>query len=219
MLFRSSGNIVTTTAPSGGAANWSVSDIDGSQPLSAVSCASVAFCVVDDPAGDVLTSGNPSGGLPAWQLSHVVNTALERIACPSSSLCVAATLNGIATSASPTGGAGAWSQTQIPGGDGILGVSCPSVNLCVAVNQHGEITTSANPTGGTAAWGAATVDAPACAAAAGCDTEQIGAHDSSGLRTLDTTGPGSGTQLQSLTLTDNQLTWTHDGAPESATLG
>ena len=213
------GNILSSTNPSAGAATWSTANVDGSQALSDVGCASSSFCVATDFAGDVLTSTNPAGGLPAWQLSHIVNTQLTRVSCPSVSLCVAGSINGVATSTNPAGGSGAWSLNQIPGGSGIQGLSCATTSLCVAVNHGGEITTSSNPTAGSSAWGAATVDAPACAASAGCATEQIFAHDGSGTRSLDSTGPGSGKQLQALNLTDNQLTWTHDGTAESTTLG
>jgi hypothetical protein len=213
------GNILSSTNPSGGAATWSSANVDGSQGLSGVGCASSSLCVATDFAGDVLTSTNPAGGLPAWQLSHVVNTPLTRVSCPSVSLCVAGSLNGVATSTNPTGGSGAWSLNQISGGNGIQGLSCPTTSLCVAVNAAGQITTSGNPTGGSSAWGAATVDAPVCAVSAGCATEQILAHDSSGTHSLDGTGPGSGKQLQGLTLAGDLLTWTHDGAAESTTLG
>ena len=213
------GNILSSTNPSGGAATWSSANVDGSQGLSGVGCASSSLCVATDFAGDVLTSTNPAGGLPAWQLSHVVNTPLTRVSCPSVSLCVAGSLNGVATSTNPTGGSGAWSLNQISGGSGIQGLSCPTTSLCVAVNHAGEVATSSDPTAGSSAWGAATVDAPACAASTGCATEQIFAHDGSGTRSLDSTGPGSGKQLQALALAADQLTWTHDGTAEAATLG
>ena len=45
------------------------------------------------------------------------------------------------------------------------------------------------------------------------------ARDSSGLRTLDTTGPGNGLQLQKLTLTGDTLSWTNNGTARTATLG
>lgn len=212
------GNILSSTNPSGGAATWSSANVDGSQALSDVGCASSSFCVATDLAGDVLTSTSPAGGLPAWQLSHIVNTPLTRVSCPSSSLCVAASPNGVVSSTNPAGGSGAWRSDQIPGGSGIQGLSCPTPSQCLAVNQSGEITTSSNPTGGSNAWGAATVDAPACAVSTGCATEQIFAHDGSGTRNLDSTGPGSGNQLQALTLTADRLTWTHDGTAEVATL-
>ena len=37
-------------------------------------------------------------------------------------------------------------------GNYITGVSCPSVNFCVAVDDSGNVVTSTNPTGGAAAW-------------------------------------------------------------------
>ena len=88
------GNILSSTNPAGGAATWSTANVDGTQALAAVGCATSSFCVASDFAGDVLTSTNPAGGVPAWQLSHIANAALTRVACPSVSLCVAGSLSG-----------------------------------------------------------------------------------------------------------------------------
>ncbi len=213
------GNIASATNPSAGASAWSVADVNGNQGLSGVGCASPSLCVAGDHSGDMLSSTNPSGGLPAWQLTHVGTTSFTRFSCPASSLCVGGAPSGAVTSGTPTGGDGAWTLSPIAGTGTINSVSCPTPALCVAVDDRGQIISSSNPSGGGSAWSTALVDAPACAVAAGCRTEQIAAHDGAGMRTLDSTGPGSGAQLQKLSLTDNQLTWTHDGTAQSATLG
>lgn len=213
------GNIASATSPAAGASAWSVADVNGTQGLSGVACASPSLCVSGDFSGDILSSTNPAGGLPAWQLTHVGTTSFSRFSCPSSSLCVGGAQSGVVTSGTPTGGDGAWTVSAIPGSGTIASVSCPSPSLCVAVDSSGQVSTSANPTGGGSAWSTAVVDAPACAVANGCRTERIMTHDGSGLRTLDSTGPGSGAQLQGLALTGNQLTWSHDGNHQSAALG
>jgi hypothetical protein len=45
---------------------WSVADVDGSNALNAVSCASESLCVATDKSGNVVTSTNPTAGASAW---------------------------------------------------------------------------------------------------------------------------------------------------------
>lgn len=211
------GNVATSTNPSGGASTWSLADIDGSSALTGIGCASASLCVTGDGSGDVLSSTNPAGGLPAWQLSHAASTFFSHFSCPSASLCAAGAPSAVLTSTSPTS-SNPWSVGQINGAGMVNGISCPSTSLCVAVDNLGQVLTSANPAGGGSTWATTVVDAPACAASTGCKVERIMANDSTGIHTLDTTGPGDGTQLLGLTLTAKQLTWTHNGTAESATL-
>lgn len=211
------GNVATTTNPSGGASTWSLADVDGSSGLTGIGCASASLCVAGDGSGDVLSSNNPAGGLPAWQLSHAASTFFSHFSCPSTSLCAGGAPSAVLTSTNPTSSA-PWSVGQINTSGMVNGISCPSTGLCVAVDNLGQVLTSTNPAGGGSTWAIAVVDAPACAVSTGCKTERIMAHDSTGIRTLDTTGPGDGTQLQNLTLNDKQLSWSHDGNSESAVL-
>ena len=54
-----------------------------------------------------------------------------------------------------TAGASSWTRAQMPGLAGksfLLGVSCPSRSLCVAVGTNNLIASSTNPTGGSGAW-------------------------------------------------------------------
>ena len=51
--------------------------------------------------------------------------------------------------------ASTWTGARLPGSAGkvfLLGVSCPSQSLCVAVGTNNLIASSTNPTGGSAAW-------------------------------------------------------------------
>jgi hypothetical protein len=151
--------------------SWRAADVDRGHPLSGVSCASISLCVAFDAEdvegpqgegpGDVITSTDPAGGASAWKLSHVdPHRTIKSVSCPSMSLCVASDNAGnILTSTNPTGGASAWTIAAVdPGTDtehvdsGLMGVSCPSTSLCVAVDIAGDVFTSTNPTGGLAAW-------------------------------------------------------------------
>ncbi|HET9103047.1 MAG TPA: PASTA domain-containing protein [Solirubrobacteraceae bacterium] len=214
-----SGDVLTSTDPAGGASTWSAAKIDN-RGLNGIACGSPTLCVTGDGSGDIFTAGNPSGGVTAWSLTAQGQWSPGPFACASNSLCMAGIGQGLIVATSPTGPASSWSTASLPNSLYFAGVSCaPGGGLCAAVDPSGNIATSTNPAGGTNAWSVAAVDALPCVASGGCDTEAIVAHDSSGLRTLDTTGPGNGLQLQRLTLTDDTLTWTNNGTARTATLG
>ena len=57
-----SGNVVTSSNPTGGPVAWTVTKVDASNSLFGVSCPSSGFCAVVDNDGNVVTSSNPTGG-------------------------------------------------------------------------------------------------------------------------------------------------------------
>ena len=78
---------------------------------------------------------------------------ITAMACPSTSLCVAADDHGnFPGSLSPLSGEPSW---IIANGDGtkyITSLSCPAVSLCVAVDLAGNVVTTANAGAGGANW-------------------------------------------------------------------
>lgn len=56
-----SGNVVTSSNPTGGAAAWRVTNVDGTNSLRAVSCPSIALCFAVDSLGNVLIGTKASG--------------------------------------------------------------------------------------------------------------------------------------------------------------
>jgi PASTA domain len=154
-----SGNVVTSTNPTGGAAAWKVTHLS-SEPIIRVACASSSLCVAVAGHGDeVFTSTNPTGGAAAWsETDGLVDSSngsdvLSGLSCPSTSLCVASDLDGsVLYSTNPTGGTGAWTRVALNGAPNLTGISCPSTSLCVAVTGLGQVITSTNPTGQAAAW-------------------------------------------------------------------
>lgn len=166
------GNVVTSTDP-GADRGWTVARLRGAPDLTSVACPSVSLCVAVDGFGSVLSSTNPAGGPRAWR-SAVVNArglgSLTGVSCPSVSLCVAtdAFRGDVFTTTNPSGGARAWTRAHVdpadkskaflPGPARLTGVSCPSVSLCVAVDDHGRVLSSTNPTGGAGAWRRVHVD-------------------------------------------------------------
>jgi hypothetical protein len=100
------GDVLASTDPAGGAAAWSLAQVDGANGLTGVSCASPSLCVAVDGAGEVLTSTDPTGGAGTWSLADIDGTRyLDGVACASTSLCVALdSADRVAVSTNPTGG-------------------------------------------------------------------------------------------------------------------
>lgn len=171
------GNVVVSTEPAGPPSAWSALHVDGANTLSAISCPSVSLCVAVDSGQNAVTSTNPVGGASAWTVAHIDNAVgpecgkygpgqdcelgLPGVACPSTTLCVAVDRVGNAvTSTDPAGGPSTWTVANIErnsytfaGAYSLMGVSCPTSSLCVAVDGYGQdVVTSRSPTGGQSAW-------------------------------------------------------------------
>jgi hypothetical protein len=69
-----SGNVVTSSNPTGGSATWTLANVDGTNNLNSVSCPSSSLCVAVDGAGNVVTSSNPTGRALAWTVTNVDGT-------------------------------------------------------------------------------------------------------------------------------------------------
>jgi len=165
------GDIVTSTNPTGGSGAWAVTHISGAFGIGTVSCASASLCVALTTNGHVISSTNPTGGVAAWELGDELSPGVsnESIACPSTLLCVATVgqqilekgLNhpDLFTSINPIT-SGSWGSTVLNDEPEhtIRGVSCASPVLCVGVGDGGHAVTSTNPNGGAGAWTAADID-------------------------------------------------------------
>jgi hypothetical protein len=128
--------------------------IDAASELTAISCATVKFCVATDGVGDVVTSTNPSGGVGGWHVTKVIGAhSFTAISCPSVHFCVAVDSNGqVVTSTDPTGGSDAWTATTLDGSVRFDSVSCPSARFCVAGGLSDSAYVSTDPTGGSGGW-------------------------------------------------------------------
>ncbi len=137
----------------------------------AVSCPSEAFCAAVSREGDLYTSTDPAGGAGTWRGTDLdPNTTnqdrhLSAIDCPTSSFCVAVSEisesprsgpegGWILSSTDPAGGSGAWRSAQPAGNIDLEGVSCPNLNLCVAVARGGGVFVSRNPGSANPTWDA-----------------------------------------------------------------
>jgi len=87
-----SGELLTSTNPSGGRAAWRGAAISPglneniAGELDFVACAFTTLCVAADNLGHVYTSTHPTGPVSAWRAASF---ELADVSCPSSSLCVA----------------------------------------------------------------------------------------------------------------------------------
>jgi hypothetical protein len=166
-------------------------------------------------AGPGLASSPLSWSSPMLIDSSPPQPELDAVSCPSVSLCVAVDrFGGIVSSTDPTGegeGAGTWSFAQVGTktylgntpcyaiGLCLLGVSCPSRTLCVAVGESGQAVVSSDPAGGAGAWTQSDVDGSHALFGISCPSiELCVAVDSAG-DVLTSTDPTGGAQAWSAT--------------------
>jgi len=169
------GGVVISTNPSGGAAAWTQTLLSAPGGSSAswegVSCPSTTLCVAVGRS-TIATSTDPTGGAGAWSVVAAPDDdvfgqpdLLNAVSCPIASFCIAVGALGMAyTSTDPTGGTTAWTGTetdtfavQICGGcvnlaNSLVGVSCPTPALCVAIDPIGDVLTSTDPGASPANW-------------------------------------------------------------------
>lgn len=199
-------DVWTATNPTGGSSSWISADIDGTNDLDSISCASSVQCVAVDDAGNILSSTNPNGGSSAWAAANLSATAFEAVSCPSTSLCVAVSDGGnVYTASNPTGGASAWSGATIDA-HSLFSVGCGSPTFCVAVDNNGQALVSFNPTGGASAWSASSVDG----------TNSIYSIDCNGF--LCVAGDGNGNAFKGVISGISQAITFTSTAPSSATV-
>ncbi len=253
---RLDGSLATSTNPTNATSFWSITALDTNRSLNAIFCSTQPRCFITDAFETVFTSANPAAGASTWTTS-TTTPPFTSGSCPTTTLCVAVSSQGIQTTSDP--GAGTWTKQSVA--DNLDGIACPSVSLCLAVgsggaldvstnpasgiwthstiddgrqldsiacsspslcvagDSNGHIVSSTDPTGGAAAWTPALIDGDRCADATPCSIEQIQASDGTGLHTVDSSKiPGNGPFLTGLTLTDDVLSWNHDGTERSVTL-
>ncbi len=152
--------------------DWSVRQLPGEAGevmMYGMSCPSPSLCIAVGGNNTLAASANPTGDATAWSVSYLGEGALATgpkaifpgrqirgVSCPTVSLCVAVTYEGLVySSTNPTGGASAWNTANLSSSGPnihIYGISCPTPSFCVAVAGRGKILTSTNPTGDATAW-------------------------------------------------------------------
>jgi RHS repeat-associated protein len=190
------GNVLVNSNPVG-SRTWTVTNIDGSASILAISCvptASSAQCVATDANGNVLTATNPAS---TWTTTNIDGTeAITSVSCPSTGFCAATDGNGnVLVATNPIGGS--WTTTNIDGTTAVNAVSCASVTLCVATDNDGAVLANATPSASGSAWTTSMVDGTTAIDSVSCPTPtECVAGDGSGhvLASADAAGTSKWTK-------------------------
>ena len=151
-----------TTDPAGGASAWrpvalSVPhQVTGVRSVSCVPASTLCVAAVTGDPTRLATTTNPSGGPAAWAVATApALDNVDRIACPTVSLCVGVSRLNVETSANPAAGASSWTQAGLAGSANDLeagGIACPSAARCTVALGNGSVATSANPESGGSSY-------------------------------------------------------------------
>jgi len=105
----------------------SITDIDGTETLYAVSCPTTTWCAASDDNGNIIVYSNGTWSAPSQVFppeSHV-----GALSCPTTSFCIA----GAGGSGYSTFNGSTWSAPARPStGLGVYAVSCPTTTWCMA---------------------------------------------------------------------------------------
>jgi hypothetical protein len=145
-----SGQVLTSTGPTGPGAAWQVTQLDESLDLRGISCPARTFCLAVASNGRIVRSTNPSGGASAWEEIGAPGGPgdLEAVACvdAGSFLCLTGNSGGnLLTTSTPGAAAPGWSEVNGGGSVQITGVSCPTPSRCAAVDNNGDVLVSTEP--------------------------------------------------------------------------
>jgi hypothetical protein len=154
------GVVVTSSAPTAGAAAWTISHLALGEKLRGnlrgVSCPSSSLCVAVDYSGGIWTTTQPAAGAAGWAPTKIPTArSLFGVSCSSPTLCVAVGYEGtVITSDNPTGGAADWTTAHLPEPLQLHAVTCTANGgeLCVATGFEGRIVASTDPAAGASAW-------------------------------------------------------------------
>jgi hypothetical protein len=208
-----SGNVLTSTKPTGGVRVWRRTTVHRGVYLYGVSCPSNRLCVAVDGWGNAITSTDPTGGKRAWKLALIQTGAadgadtwaLAGVSCPSPRFCAAVgwesvpsvgTVGDVFTATHLTGGVRKWSFNQPDSWpnsqNGLSVVACSSTTLCVAVDGAGAIFTSINPASVRPAWQMEEVDIRNSIDGLSCPSRSFCVAVDSAGNVLTSTNPASG---------------------------
>ncbi len=148
-----SGNVISSSNPTGGALAWSGGALPGAgYPIAdafhGLSCPSAFLCVAVDFAQSVETWNASQRGHSRTD-AVISSNAFVGVSCRSDSLCFAFDSAGnLYGSTNPAGPASAWTIAYVDrtGADaGVTGVSCPSASSCIAVDAAGNVLVGSPP--------------------------------------------------------------------------
>ncbi len=145
------GKVLTSTNPTGGAAAWTVTQLDESLDMRGVSCGTPTLCVAVGRQGRLLVSRDPAGGVSAWtELGTPGGPGdLQGVSCSWTVLCVAGNAGGNMLTSTNPGIAASWQEADSGASVQVTSVSCLRSKQCVAVDNNGDVITSTDPTAGS----------------------------------------------------------------------
>ena len=157
-------NVLTSTAPTSGAAGWVRSPLPSGTYVGvmALSCASTTLCGILDVAGNALTTMTPGGLGSAWTPTPTPilgpTASLYDISCKPT-VCVASDATGaVAVTNAPANQPAPWARVTLRAGlDRINTVECGSARLCLAAGDRAKMFVSTAPAANKSAWRAITV--------------------------------------------------------------
>lgn len=150
--------VYVSTDPTGGAPEWQSVDVPYPAWAGSISCPTAGFCAVAGNLGNssyVATSANLTSIAPTWSVSAAFPSGTSAVSCTSTTFCAAVDVDGHAlVSTNPTAATPTWTTTTLDGAGEMVGISCESPSLCVAVGSTGAKTlfTSTNPSAQAASW-------------------------------------------------------------------
>jgi hypothetical protein len=168
------GNVLTSTNPGGGASAWAVANIDGTIPLTGISC-QWEGCIAVDELGNMLISPNPMGGASTWTKTLVDpgNGGFTGVSCPPRDVaqvqfCLAVDHAGNAVIS--FNGGSSWNIEPIDTSGGHLtGLSCTEFSeWCIAWDDLGNVLTSKEPAEGASTWTLTSIDPGTSLTGASC---------------------------------------------------
>jgi len=176
VMLDANGRVLTSTDPTGGAADWQITriaalsgaaDVSVGEP-SYLSCPTTTLCI-GFSGRSVITSTDPTGGAAKWVTSTLASsTGPNEWTCSSASFCIATASGEMWTSTDPAAGASSWTMTT--GSTVPSAVACASSSLCIGVANSGEIFTSTSPGSGAGSWTESDVDGENDLVSVACST-------------------------------------------------
>jgi hypothetical protein len=160
------GDVVTSVNPARRGSKWKFLHITGRasvyNQLESLSCPTRSFCVTGSGDGVGYFSLAPGAAAPSWKRVQIdtdtavygdgdYGDALETLACPTISLCVAADADGNVLSTTDPTQQTPWKSERLGALPANASLVCTSTTLCILVDVS-SVFISQDPTGSASSW-------------------------------------------------------------------
>ena len=196
------GSVFVSTSPTKG--SWTSQRIEWTSPIRSIACQPGGQCLAADRGGDVIWRTGLTG---QWTSRSITSSAIIATSCPSTQLCIVATMsNAILWSTNPFTSNPTWQTTLFPSTVGFVSLSCASTTLCVGIDEDDNAWTSTSPASTSPSW----------------TSSLLNSQESSPISALDCVAPSScvASDFSGVILTSTNpaktLSWTRSAATTSA---